>query len=115
MVSWKYLPDADQIIIVGDFNLEKDDNNILSNRRKLLCLRFPKMITKSITEKEAKSLYTNLRVLAGKGGYEVVRSSGTNGRTTNQTHKDLLIALSKNKTLLPSKAGACLIVPGQRV
>ena len=51
---------------------------------------------------------------AGKNGMEVQRVSGTNGRVNDQSTRDILSLLAKDDKLLPNKAGACLILPGEK-
>jgi hypothetical protein len=120
---------ADFILIDGDFCMEEDMK--LANLRKLLTLRIQTMIKRSITDEDAKSMYTNLRAISGRWGSEVTRTSGTGGYVTTQSHKDLLTSgtggyvttqshkdllfvLHENDGLLPNKAGACLIVPHKK-
>ena len=45
---------------------------------------------------------------------EVQRVSGTNGRVNYQSTRDILCLLAKGDKLLPNKAGACLILPGEK-
>ena len=71
-------------------------------------------MTSSISYKAVESLYSNLRPLADRGGFEVTRTSGTSGFVSHQSHKDLLFVLRENDGLLPNKAGACLILPHEK-
>ena len=72
---------------------------------KLLVARMQSIITKSISDDDVKSMYSNIALLAGRKGYEVTRTSGTGGITCPQSHADLLFVLHENDSLLPNRAG----------
>lgn len=101
---------ADHVILCGDFSME-DNVNLRTNGSKLLTMRMQKLVTLAIPDKKVETLLSNLLPVAGNKGNEVTRNCGTNGFTSAQTHKDLLFVLRENDTLLPNKAGACLIIP----
>ena len=67
------------------------------------------MVWSSISSTPVKSLYTNILPLCGKGGYELMRFGGSGGMTSDEATKNLLCVLKKNSSLIPIKAGACLI------
>lgn len=111
ILSNKHLPKADQVIICGDLSLEDEDN---SKADKLLCSRIQSLLTPNISEEDAVSLYSTLCHVAGKGGWEMNRTSGTNACVNDSTHKDLTLVLHTNQSLLPNKAGACWIIPHKK-
>ena len=100
--SWRHVHSAaDVVIFVGDFGME--DKHIECH--KLLVARMQSMMTKSISDIDIKSMYSNISLLAGRKGYEMTRTSGTGGITSPQSHADLLFVLHENDSLLPNKAG----------
>jgi len=102
--SWQRIHSAaDVVIFVGDFG--KEDNNDTIHCHKLLVARMQSIITKSISDDDVKSMYSNIALLAGRKGYEVTRTSGTGGITCPQSHADLLFVLHENDALLPNRAG----------
>jgi len=100
---------AQHIIVVGGLELE---GNTMS--AKLICSRMQQMLCKGISDSEAEALFSNIIPFCGKNGMEVQRVSGTNGLVNDQSTRDILSLLAKDNKLLPNKAGACLILPGEK-
>lgn len=114
VLSWmRPRKEADMIMMTGDFRLENDEQ-LRVNGRKLLCLRLQRLLRHAIPDDVVESMYTNVLPMAGRGGYEVTRTSGTNYKTCPQSHKNFLFVLHENDALLPNKAGACLIIPHKK-
>ena len=67
-----------------------------------------------IKDKDVKSMYSNLRSIAGRKGYDVTRTSGTGGYTTPHTYKKILFVLGEHDSLLPKKAEACPVIPHEK-
>ena len=57
---------ADVVIFVGEFG--KEDNNKPIHCHKLLVARMQSIITKSISDDDVKSMYSNIALLAGRKG-----------------------------------------------
>jgi hypothetical protein len=110
VLSWRKLRRFCELItVVGDFSQEQDEQ-LRSTGRKLLCGRLQSMLQSSIPDKTVEELYHSILPSCGKGGYELKRTGGACGMTSSQTTKDLLCVLHRSNTLLPNKAGACLIL-----
>jgi len=110
VLSWRKLRCfAELITVVGDFSQEQDQQ-LRSSGRKLLCGRLQSMLQSSIPDETVEKLYHSILPCCGKGGYELKRTGGACGLTSSETTQDLLCVLRRNNTLLPNKAGACLIL-----
>jgi hypothetical protein len=101
------------VLFVSDFSAEPSQE-MVDCGRKLLCARMQSILTSSISDDIVQSIYSNLRPISGKQGFEVTRLGGTGGYTCDQSTKDLLYILKQNDSLLPRKAGACLIIPSKK-
>jgi hypothetical protein len=104
---------ADHVLFIGDFSAEPSQE-LVDYGRKLLCARMQSILTTAISDDIVESIYSNLRPISGKQGFEVTRLGGTGGYTCDQSTKDLLYILKQNDSLLPRKAGACLIIPSKK-
>lgn len=114
VLSWRRVRRLAEIVsLVGDFSKE-DDTNLRATGRKLFLGRMQRMLTESISDSDVASLYANILPFCGKHGYEVTRTSGTGGMTSDQSTKDLFCVLRRHNQLLPNKTGACLILRAPR-
>jgi len=103
--------DVDVTIILGRFTI---DRNV---HPKMLLLRFSGMLANvkySIQRKNeiAKELYHQLRPIAGRQGYEVVRRGGSSGKTSIQSDQDLLDCLHDVPGLCPRRLRGVIILKG---
>lgn len=101
---------VDATAVLGHFTKE---NKILPP--KLLLLRFTTMLSNShysSVDKEAMAiaLYNLLRPIAGKSGYEVRRTSGTAGITSDKSDKNLLSVMDDLPSLSPRIPKGCVII-----
>jgi len=103
---------ADAVMITGEYCLEEKTSKMpFYTRQKLLCLRFQKLLTSSISNDTVESMYSNLLPVSGRKSVDVTRTSGSNGKVNCQSHKNLLYVFHTNDALIPHRAGACLIIP----
>jgi hypothetical protein len=100
---------AHHMTLVGGLELEGNDTST-----KLICSRMQRILCKDISDLDTKTMFSNNTPFCGKHDMEVQRVSGTNGRVNDQSTRDILSLLAKDDKLLPSKAGACLILPGEK-
>ena len=103
--------DVDVTIILGRFTV---DRNI---HPKMLLLRFSGMLANvnhSIQTRNeiANQLYHQLRPIAGRQGYEVVRRGGSSGKTSIQSDQDLLDCIHDVPGLCPRRLRGVLILRG---
>ena len=94
---------VDITIILGELSLEGRHYP-----PKLLLLLFHKMQS-SLTNKEAEELLTTIGNVSGKHGFELTRTGGYSGKTSEQSDRNLLSALHDVNTALPRRLGACKI------
>ena len=104
-------PDVDVTIILGRFSI---DMNI---HPKMLLLRFSGMLANanySVKRRNeiANELYHQLRPIAGRQGYEVVRRGGSSGKTCLQSDQDLLDCIHDVPGLCPRKLCGVVILRG---
>ena len=104
-------PDVDVTIILGRFSI---DMNI---HPKMLLLRFSGMLANanySVKRRNeiANELYHQLRPIAGRQGYEVVRRGGSSGKTCLQSDQDLLDCIHDVPGLCPRKLRGVVILRG---
>ena len=100
---------VDITIILGSLNFEDAFDNGKQSP-KLIMLRFHNMIHNNILCEAAFALYSQVRCIADKQGFEVKRTSGTGGCVSEQTDIDLMFAMRESESSLPRKLGACKIV-----
>ena len=105
-------PDVDVTIILGRFSI---DMNI---HPKMLLLRFSGMLANAYysvkrRNKIANELYRQLRPIAGRQGYEVVRRGGSSGNTCLQSDQDLLDCIHDVPGLCPRKLRGVVILRGK--
>lgn len=114
ILSWRNMRmKAEQVIVCADFQLETD-SVLQAQGRKLICQRLQRTVLQKIDDKHVSIMYNYLLPSAGRAGVEVVRTGGTAGTTNTQSHKDMLHVLQQNGSMLPNKAGACLILPDKK-
>jgi hypothetical protein len=104
--------DVDVTIILGRFTI---DMNI---HPKMLLLRFSGMLANvnySVKRRNeiANELYHQLRPIAGRQGYEVVRQGGSSGKTCLQSDQDLLDCIHDVPGLCPRKLRGVVILRGK--
>ena len=97
------------LVLLGGWELEP----MPRPPEKLLLLRFPG-IGSSMTDEEVTDVLALIRSISGRRGYEFTRSCGSSGLVTDQTDRDLLVALRDCPSALPRKAGASKITRGSR-
>ena len=107
------LEDIDATIILGDFHLEANEMP-----PKLLLLRLSGMLcnqrySRQDKDEIANSIYSAIRPITGKRGYEMRRFGGSSGSPTHESDLNLLRVLAENKGVLPRKAWATVILRGR--
>jgi hypothetical protein len=76
---------------------------------KLLLLRFHSMMNSTVSDDEVQQLYELIGSVSGKRGFEMTRTGGSSGQTSDQTDVEFLHALHEVHTSLPRRLGACKI------
>ena len=81
---------------------------------KLALFRIHSMINGTICNSHVSSMLSNIRLLSGRGGYEVVRRGGSSGVINGESHRNLKMLIQDLNGLLPRKGMGCLplYVPG---
>ena len=102
--------DVAATIVLGDFGLEGK-----SLPPKCLFVAWHGMLAneeRNLVKKQlmAEELYSAVRSLAGKGGYELRRFGGSSGLTDNVTDKNMLHALAVSTGILPRKSWGMLLI-----
>ena len=102
--------DVAATIVLGDFGLEGK-----SLPPKCLFVAWHGMLAneeRDLTKKQkmAEDIYSAVRSLSGKGGYELRRFGGSSGLTDNVTDKNMLHALAVSTGILPRKSWGILLV-----
>ena len=104
-------PDVDVTIILGRFTIDSNKHP------KMLLLRFSGMLANVCysvqrRNKIAYLLYHQLRPIAGRQGYEVVRRGGSSGKTSIQSDQDLLDCIHDVPGLCPRRLRGVVILRG---
>ena len=102
--------DVDATMILGSFDLENK-----SLPPKLLLFRFHGMIInhmKSLADRNVMvdEIYSSLRPICGKRGFEIRRFCGSSGLTTPDSDRNLLTVLLSHEGTLPRKIFSTIII-----
>ena len=106
------IPNVDATILLGDFSLEDEALPEKMLLVRLNCSMSNSMLSREEKEEMASNIYSSLRPLSGRNGYEMRRFGGSSGKTCHESDINLLRVLADNKGALPRKTWATVILRG---